>query len=145
MGWLIAGWLALLFIGVSVWHNISWARLQRRVALQRTGLTLAEYVEDFGQSRVRPEIANALHASLSLSIAAGILPHPDDGLLGFYFDDAECVGDLVEEMFEKLGLELPKPSNPENIEWIDSARDLGIYLERKLANASLNPPVINPE
>jgi hypothetical protein len=48
-------------------------------------------------------------------------------------------------MFEKLGLELPNPQNPEKIEWIDSARDLGVYLEQKLANASLDTPVVNPE
>jgi hypothetical protein len=144
-GWLIAAWLLLIFIGVTVWHNISWARMQRRAALQRNGLTSTEYEEEFRQSRVRPEIASALYASLSLSIAKGILPHPDDGLLGFYFDDPECVGDLVEEMFEKLGLELPNPQNPENIEWINSARDLGVYLEQKLANASLDTPVVNQE
>ena len=119
--------------------------MQRRVALQRNGLTSTQYEEEFRKSLVRPEIASALYASLSMSIAKGILPHLDDGLLGFYFDDPECVGDLVEEMFEKLGLELPNPQNPENIEWIDSARDLGVYLEQKLANASLDTPVVNSE
>lgn len=131
-GWLIAGWFLLLFVLLTIWHNWRWAKIQRRVASQRLNLESAEYATELARSGVSERVATTLYDALKPSCVKGVLPHPDDGLCGFYFDDPEDMEDLVEEMFEKLELPAPTRYEPEITPHLESARDLAGYLQGKL-------------
>lgn len=139
MGWLIAGWFLILFIALTIWHNVGWSRMQRRVARERPNLDQDSYAEEFARSDVSPDVARAIYDALQSNCVEGVAPHPDDGLCGFYFDDPEDMEDLIEEMFEKLGLPMPTRYEPEITPHLESARDLGIYLQSKVNMLGSNP------
>jgi hypothetical protein len=130
--WLIAGWIIVLFIVVTIWFNISWARMQRRVAKQRPGLKEAEYIQEFAASGVNEEIALALYTSLLPHCVKRVLPHPDDGLIGFYFDDPEDLEDMLEELYLKLSLIIPEQYDQLIAPALESVRHLGVFLQTKL-------------
>jgi hypothetical protein len=138
MGWLIAGWFLLLFIAVTIWHNFGWSRMQRRVAQQRPSLDRQAYVDVFAISDVSPNVAGAIYDALQPCCVKGVAPHPDDGLVGFYFDDPEDMEDLVEEMFVKLGLPMPTRYEPEITPHLESARKLGVCLQSKIDSAQFS-------
>jgi hypothetical protein len=131
-GWFVTGWFVVLFIVITIWFNIAWSRMQRRVARQRPSLDRQAYGEEFARSGVSSKVADAIHDSLAVLCVKGVSPHPDDGLTGFYFDDPEDMEDLVEEMFEKLGLPMPTRYAPEITPHLNSVRELGVYLQSKL-------------
>jgi hypothetical protein len=131
-GWLIAGWFLLLFVVVTIWFNWRWAKMQRRVARQRPNLDLPAYAKELAVSGVGAPVAAALYNVLQNDCVKGVLPHPDDGMCGFYFDDPEDMEDLVEAMFIKLGLPVPERYDPEITPHMESVRALAIYLQQKL-------------
>ncbi len=131
-GWLLAGWLFALFIVVTVWGNITWVRMQRRIARQRPGLGRQDYVTEMAKSGVGETVAGLLYASLKPLCVKGVAPHPDDGLLGFYFDDNDDLEDLLEELHKKLNLPMPTRYEPEITSHLNSARDLAVYLQSRL-------------
>lgn len=139
MGWLIAGWLLLLFIAVAIWDYVGWSRMQRRVALARSSLDRDTYIEVLAISGVSHAVAGALYDALQPSCVKDVKPHPDDGLTGFYFDDPEDMEDFVEEMFVKLGLPTPSRYEPEITPHLQSARELAVYLQSAIDSAQLSP------
>ena len=106
--------------------------MQMRVAKQRPSLTETEYVAEFAKSGVGACVAVGLHAEFSTLCSKGILPHPDDGLFGFYFDEGECLEDMLETLFDRLSLPQPTRYSPEITPYLESARDLAVYLQQKL-------------
>jgi hypothetical protein len=139
MGWLIAGWFLILFVALSIWYNLGWSRMQRRVAQKRPSLGRQAYVTELALSDVSPDVAGTIYDALQPSCVKGVAPHPDDGLCGFYFDDPEDMEDLIEEMFEKLGLPMPTRYEPEITPHLQSARELGVYLQSKIDNLQIIP------
>jgi hypothetical protein len=139
MGWLIAGWFLLLFIAVTIWHNFGWSRMQRRLAQRRPSLGRHAYVDEFAKSDVSPDVAGAIYHALQPCCVKGVAPHPDDGLVGFYFDDPEDMEDLVEEVFVMLSLPIPTRYEPEITPYLQSARELGGYLQTKLDALKISP------
>jgi hypothetical protein len=133
-GWLIAGWLFALFIAVTVWHNFTWGRLQRRTARQRPSLDRHAYAMEMDKSGVSEAVSQTLYDCIKPLCVKGVQPHPDDGLFGFYFDDGEDLEDLIEELFEKLELPIPAQYEPEISPHLASVRDLAIYLQSKIRN-----------
>jgi hypothetical protein len=132
--WLIAAWLIALLITVTVWHNVGRSRMQRRIAKQRPGLDRNAYATDMGKSGVCEAVSKTLYDCVKPLCVKGVQPHPDDSLIGFYFDDGEDLEDLLEELFEKLELPLPDRYEPEVTPHLNSARDLGIYLQSKISS-----------
>ena len=131
-GWLIAGWFLLLFVLLTAWLNWRWAKIQRRVASQRSNFERAAFISELAKSGVSENVAKTLYDALLPTCVKGVLPHPDDGLCGFYFDDPEDMEDLIEDMFEKLELPMPTRYEPEITPHLESARDLAVYLQEKL-------------
>jgi hypothetical protein len=60
-----------------------------------------------------------------------VLPHPDDGLIGFYFDDQEDLEDMLEELYLKLSLVIPEQHDPLIAPALESVRHLGVFLQIK--------------
>jgi hypothetical protein len=131
-GWLIAGWFLLLFVLVTIWFNWRWNKMQRRVASQRPSLDRQAYADELANAGVSEKLAFVLHDALQPMCAAGVMPHPDDGLMGFYFDDPEDMEDLVEDLFVRLNLPMLTRYEPEITPHLESARNLAIYLQKKL-------------
>jgi hypothetical protein len=100
IGWLVAGWFTALFIAITVWHNTSWARSQRRTAQQRPGLDRDAYAAEMDKSGASKAVSQTLYDCIKRLCVKGVQPHPDDGLFGFYFDEGEDLEDLIEELFE---------------------------------------------
>jgi hypothetical protein len=130
--WLIVGWLLIVTICATIWLNISWSRLQRRVAQQRPNLELEKYIAEFAKSNVSTNLATSIYSLLKLQCVKGNLPHPDDGLCGFYFDDPEDMEDFLEDIFRNLGLQKFARYDPEITPHLDSVRALGVYLQAKV-------------
>ena len=131
-GWLIAGWFLILFVLLTIWHNWRWAKTQRRVASQRLNLERAAYTSELAKSGVSEKVSTSLYDALLPTCVKGVLPHPDDGLCGFYFEDPEDMEDLLKDMFDKLELPLPTRYEPEITPHLESARYLAVYLQGKL-------------
>jgi hypothetical protein len=134
-GWLIAAWFLVLFIVVTVWHNLAWSRLQRRAEQQRLGLDRQAYATEMGKTDISEELANAIYDCALPLCVKGVMPHPDDGLIGFYFGDGEGLEDLIETLFDTLHLPTANRYAPEITPHLDSARDLGIYLQSKVSSS----------
>ncbi len=130
--WLISGWFLLLFTIVTFWLNHRWTKLQRQVAGLRPNLDRRAYIEELASSEISEEIAGSLYDALLPSCVKGVAPHPDDGLMGFYFDDPEDMEDLIEEMFRNLGLPMPTRYAPETTPHLQNVRELAAYLQSKL-------------
>jgi hypothetical protein len=133
-GWLVAAWFAALFGAYTIWLKIIWARLQRRTASQRPNLDQNAYVNECRKSGIGAGIAAVLYTCLKPHCVNGVSPHPDDGLLGFYFDDGEDLEDLLEEMFEKLRLLPMERYAPELTGSLESARFLGLFLQARMSS-----------
>jgi hypothetical protein len=123
----------LIFIGYVVWWNWRWKKMQRRIASQRTGLDRDDYIAELALSGVSERIADALYQSVQPYCVNGVQLHPDDGLMGFYFDDLEDVEELIEELYEKTGLSIPARYDPHVTTALESARMLAVHLQSKLA------------
>jgi hypothetical protein len=132
-GWLIAAWLLALFACYTLWWNIAWARRQRSTATQRPNLDQKAYIDECRKSGIGAGIAAALYRCLLPLCVKGVLPNPDDGLLGFYFDDGEDLEDLLEKIFEKLGLLPMERYAPQITGSLESARFLGIFLQARMS------------
>ncbi len=108
--------------------------MQRRVARQRPSLDHEAFARDLAGSGVLPAVAAALYEAVIGLCVKGVAPHPDDGLMGFYFEDPEDMEDLIEEMFDKLKLPKPTRYEPEITPELESLRSLAVYLQAKLTN-----------
>ena len=106
--------------------------MQRRVARQRSGFDEPAYINALSVSSVRPDVASALYRRLLSLCTKGVLPHPDDGLLNFYFDEPEDLEDLLEDLYTDIGLPLPARYDPEITPHLKSVRDLAMLLDAKL-------------
>ena len=135
-GWLVASWFLAVVVATTIWSNWDWGRIQRRVAGQRPSLDRQSYAVELHSSGVWEPVAFALYDALQPICVKNVMPHPDDGLMGFYFDDPEDMEDLVEEMFERLGLPMPKRYDSEATPYLESARDLAIYLQKKMSGCA---------
>ena len=102
------------------------------MASQRSNFERAAFISELAKSGVSENVAKTLYDALLPTCVKGVLPHPDDGLCGFYFDDPEDMEDLIEDMFEKLELPMPTRYEPEITPHLESARDLAVYLQEKL-------------
>lgn len=131
-GWLIAACFLILFVIWTASYDIKWSRMQRRIAEQRPSLELQPYAVELSSSGVSEKLANALYEWLKPHCVDGILPNPDDSLYGFYFDDPDDMEDLVEAMFNKMGLPTPTVYEPEITPHMESVRELAIYLQGKV-------------
>ena len=135
MKWLaIAAWIGLSVLGWSYWERKVQRNVQTRVARQRPNLDRNTYRAEMARSGVDITVSDTLYDELSEWCVNGVRPHPDDGFIGFYMNDADQLEDFLELVFHKLGLLLPPPSDPQFGPQMESVRDLAIHLQAQRGN-----------
>jgi hypothetical protein len=131
---LIGGWIAFLIGAWFWWEARTKRKVQIRIARQRAGLDRAAYIADLYNSGVGSHIAGTLYDEILPYCVEDVLPHPDDGFVGFYMTDGDGLLDLLSGVFPILGLQLPPVSDTEIGPNLESARHLAIYLQGKLSD-----------
>lgn len=115
-----------------LWESRVRRKSQARVALQRTGLNCAAYIDEMAGSGISPRVATALYEQLLPYCSKGVLPHPDDGLFGFYLSYADDLEDLLPGVFGALDLPLPPVTDSDFATQLESVRHLAAYLQSQL-------------
>ena len=120
--------------------NRQFRRDQQAAAEMRPSLGCDEFRAELAGLGVSAELSDFLYEALAEHCGEGIRPNPHDSLSGFYAIDADHLGDLIEEAFDKFALPMPTPRRPEVVPELDTPAELGSYIEQRRRELETTAP-----